>query len=204
MNLIDLILGVPLAYALYRGFTKGLILELATLAGLVIGLYAGIHFSGLAATFLKDTFHLDGKYLPLISFAGVFLLVLAGTYALGKLMEKSAKLMKLNFFNKVAGALFSLSKMALILSFLIFFVNAFAPGGHLFNKEQIGKSFLYKPVTALAPLLLPRVQRVKEITINNKLAGNELNHRNYSSMAAIPGSTLPSRYSSMAPPPVET
>lgn len=160
MNLIDILLGIPLAWAIYRGFKKGLILEFAMLLGLIIGLYAGLHFSKMAAVFIKDTFHIQGSWLPIVSFIIVFILVLLGIYILGKLMEKTAEALMLGLLNKIGGALFSVIKMALILSFILFMLNGLAPGGSIFTKTQRDKSYLYKSVTSFAPFLMPKVKTI--------------------------------------------
>ena len=44
MNSIDIILGIILIYAFYRGIRKGLFATLASLIGLIVGVYGAIHF----------------------------------------------------------------------------------------------------------------------------------------------------------------
>lgn len=162
MNLIDLILGIPLAWALYKGFRKGLILELATLIGLIAGLYAGLHFSHFASDLLRDRFHIQGSWLPILSFGLVFVMVLLGVYILGKLLEKTAEALMLGIFNKIGGAFFALLKMALTLSFLLFLLNNLSPSGSIFTEGQREKSYLYTSVSSFAPFLLPRIKKLPE------------------------------------------
>ena len=38
-SLLDIVLGLPLIWAIFQGWKKGLILQLATLAGLFLGLW---------------------------------------------------------------------------------------------------------------------------------------------------------------------
>ncbi len=45
MNYIDIILGLLLLVAAVRGFMKGFIYEVASLAALILGVWGGIHFS---------------------------------------------------------------------------------------------------------------------------------------------------------------
>lgn len=60
MNYIDIILLLPLLYGAYRGFSRGLIIEVATLLGLLLGVYIAIKFSGytggLSAGFFESLF----------------------------------------------------------------------------------------------------------------------------------------------------
>ena len=45
MNYFDYLLLLPLVYGLYRGFTKGLIIELASLVALIAGVYGAMYLS---------------------------------------------------------------------------------------------------------------------------------------------------------------
>jgi membrane protein required for colicin V production len=147
----------------YKGFQKGLILELAMLVGLIVGLYAGYHFSSWMAAWIKGNFNVQGEYIPLLSFILVFILVLLGMYILGKLIEKTAEALMMGFLNKLGGAVFGALKMAVILSFVIFILNWVSPSGQVFSKAQQEKSFLYKSVSSIAPLLVPKAGKIKSI-----------------------------------------
>jgi len=61
VNTLDIILAVPLLYGLYKGFTRGLIVEIASLVGLVLGIYGGVHFSQKTAAVLGDHVNLTGN-----------------------------------------------------------------------------------------------------------------------------------------------
>ncbi len=158
MNLLDILVAVPLAWSLYKGFRRGLILELATLIGWVVGLYAGLHFSQLALHWLKEQFHADASWLPVLAFALVFLTVFLGVYLLGKLLDKTADALMLGIFNKLGGACFALIKMALILSFLIFLLNRVFPENHPSRLKYQEKSILYKPVSSIAIQIMKAVE----------------------------------------------
>ena len=54
MNSIDIVLGIILIYAFYRGIRKGLFATLASLIGLIAGVYGAIHFSHFAADLLSE------------------------------------------------------------------------------------------------------------------------------------------------------
>ena len=57
MVTIDIVLGVILLIAGYLGFKKGLFVTLASLIGLVAGVYGAIYFSHYAADFLTQRFN---------------------------------------------------------------------------------------------------------------------------------------------------
>ncbi len=87
MNYLDIILILPLLFGAWRGFKKGLIIELFTLLALLVALYAGIHFSDWMAAILQSTFNTQSEYLPIVSFTLIFLAVGAMVYFAGKAIE---------------------------------------------------------------------------------------------------------------------
>ena len=45
MTFLDIIIAIPLVIFIWKGWRKGLVFELANLAGLVVGIYCAVHFS---------------------------------------------------------------------------------------------------------------------------------------------------------------
>ena len=54
MNYIDIFLLVPLLWGAFKGFKKGLIIEVVSLIALGLGIWGGVHFSDFSTTFLAD------------------------------------------------------------------------------------------------------------------------------------------------------
>ena len=116
MSFLDILIFCLLGYAGWKGFKKGFIIELFTFLALFIGLYAGIHFSDFVSEFLMESMNLSpSSYLPVISFAIVFLAIGAMIYFGGKALEKVVKVVQLRLVNKLFGILFSVLKMTFII-----------------------------------------------------------------------------------------
>ena len=75
MNILDLIILIPLAWSAYKGFSKGLIISVASLLALLLGIYGSIRFSDITSGYLIDHFEFSSQYLPIISFAITFILI---------------------------------------------------------------------------------------------------------------------------------
>jgi membrane protein required for colicin V production len=153
MNYIDIILAIPLLWALYRGFTKGFIIEIASLIAIILGVYGSIHFS----YFISNRLNIHSSYSHLIAFAITFLLIVIIIFLLAKLLEKSINLIALGFFNKLAGAFFCLLKYAFILSVLLMFFNKCNSKISIISDKTKKESLLYKPVSWLAPTIIPKL-----------------------------------------------
>src|SRR3990172_5110847 len=102
MNWIDIFICIPLVWGLYKGFSKGLVIELASLAAFFIGIWGAIHFSDFVSGLLQG-WGLTSKYLPVISFCLIFLGIIIAIYAFGKFIDKTIKAASLNIINKITG-----------------------------------------------------------------------------------------------------
>ena len=73
VNLLDIIILVPLLLFAWNGYKKGFIIEVASLAALLIGLYMAFFFSDFAAEMLNDLFDIDQKYVAVFAFLITFI-----------------------------------------------------------------------------------------------------------------------------------
>lgn len=154
MNLLDIILIIPLIWMAYRGFTKGFIIELATLVALIVGIYAAINFSWLSGEFLSEHFKIEEKYLSVISFIVTFLVVVLIVVGIGKVIEKIIDLVALGFINKILGAAFGVLKAVVVLSVILLIIETFDSNDRVITEKSRENSMLYGPVSSVIPKLL--------------------------------------------------
>jgi membrane protein required for colicin V production len=168
MNLLDILLIVPLLWFAYRGFKRGLIIELASLAALILGIFAALHFSWYAGSILDDYFEMDEKYLSLLSFAVTFIVVVLIVYTIGKLIEKVVDMVALGFVNKLFGALFGILKSALLLSVILLVLTSLDKNEKVLTQKAKDNSVLYKPVASIVLYIIPRLD-LEEMDIWKKM-----------------------------------
>ena len=157
MNVLDIIITIPLLFGAYKGFTRGLIIEIASIIGLIAGIYCGVYFSEYAAGLIRQHFNLEGTMLQFASFTVTFLAVVIGVHLLGKILEKVAGLVALKLINKLFGAGFGLLKWAVIVSVLVVVVEAVDSKFGFIPKENKAKSILYEPISSITPLIIPAI-----------------------------------------------
>ncbi len=136
------------------GLRKGLVISLATLAGLLLGIYAAIHFSNFFAGLIRDAFHPSASWLPAISFTVTFLVVLIGVYFLGKAIEKLVDVAGMGLLNHVAGALLGIAKGVLLLSVVFYLGHLVDPSGRILHENARKGSLFYAPVAKVFPYLM--------------------------------------------------
>lgn len=161
MNFIDILLCVPLLWGLYKGFIKGLIIEAATMVAFGLGVWGGIHFSDFIAKKIVEWFSWQSSYLPLVAFAITFLGIVVLVYFIAKLIQRMVEGMALSAVNKIGGAVFGALKFALVMSVIIFMIDAVEQSYPLISVKSKEGSLLYKPVGKIAPLLIPSLNKSK-------------------------------------------
>ena len=123
MNYFDYLLLFPVLYGMYRGFTKGFILELASLIALLAGIYGAMHFSSITFGYLNKVLEIEPSYLQLASYGLTFILIVLLVTISGKILTMLVKMVALGFINRILGAVFGGLKSLLILSVLLMFFD---------------------------------------------------------------------------------
>jgi membrane protein required for colicin V production len=159
MSTLDIILALFLFYFAYKGFSNGFIISIATLAGLILGFYAASHFSEFTANWLQHDMGLKSSNIKLIAYIVTFVIVVVLIFLLGRFMTGVVKTVGLGIVNRLAGAVFGIAKGLLIASFLFLLFSRIDPNESLFTSAQKKGSVLYKPVAAVAPAVIPVVQK---------------------------------------------
>lgn len=158
MNYFDIIIVIPLIWGAYKGYTKGFIIEIASLIALAIGVWGGIKFSSISAKYLSQLFDISEKIMPLLSFAVTFIVIVIGVFAIAKLLQKIIKMVALGFVNRLAGLSFGCLKFTLILSIIINLINILNEQVHFIDEEQQNSSILYQPISKVAQILIPGIK----------------------------------------------
>lgn len=155
---LDIIMLIGILWYAYKGFVKGLVVELASLAALVLGIYIAYHFSDFTSELLRNTFHMQSEYLHIIAFAITFFAVVIATHLLGKIIDAVVNIAMLGIVNKLAGLVFGVLKIGLVISGLFYIIATVDTHHQIITKETQEKSLLYKPVSSLVYKIIPVVE----------------------------------------------
>lgn len=162
---LDIFIAIPLLWGMFRGFRRGLIIELCTLMALVLGVYGAAAFGDMGGSYLQSEFHTEPRVSHVLAFSIIFILIVVIVFIFGKVLEGLIKMVALGIVNKLFGMMFGLLKFALILSGVLFILNGFPLTDNLISNKLKEESYLYAPVQALAPKLFPILK--KQTWLNN-------------------------------------
>ena len=122
VNILDLVFSGLIFYGGFKGFRKGVIVELASMLALVLGIYGAIHFSGYVADKLANHINWDERYVDLAAFGLTSIGIIFGVSLLGKMLTSLAKLVLLNGVNRMLGLLFGGLKLAVFSGVILIFL----------------------------------------------------------------------------------
>ncbi len=142
MNVLDIILAIPMAYFLWKGYKRGLIFEVASLVGIVAGCWAACRFCERVA----DMLDFSGEWAVLAAFFITFVAVLLLSMLLGRCVKNIFKMVKLGFIDRLAGALLGFAKAICILGVFLSYVELIDHNEELLKRDVKDCSKFYKPV----------------------------------------------------------
>jgi len=121
--ILDIIVAVIFLLAIIKGYRQGLIVALFSLIAFVIGIAAAMKLSVVAAGYIGKAVNVSDKWLPIISFAVVFLIVVLLVRLGAKFIQKTVELAMLGWANRVGGILLYVGIYILIFSVLLFYAD---------------------------------------------------------------------------------
>ena len=148
--MVDTLFYIIVILAIIRGWRKGLILALFSVVCGLIGLAAAVKLSAVLATHMKSDLHMVSRWLPVIAFILVFILVILIISWLGKLLEKLIKLVLLEWLNKLSGILLFLILYLAVYSIILFYGTK----TQVISKRAMNDSHFYSLIAPFGPAVI--------------------------------------------------
>lgn len=148
--IIDIIFAVLMAIAVFKGYSRGVIVAALSFAGFFIGLIAAMQLSATAASYITAGTGSSGKWLPFLSFLLVFFIVAFLIRMVARLLQKSIEAIQLGWANRLSGILLYAIIFSIVYSVALYYVQKL----HLLPQETLAASFVYPFLRDLAPSVL--------------------------------------------------
>ncbi len=154
MTGLDVVLGVVLAFGLWRGLRTGALMQVVGTVGWVLGFVAATALMGPVGEAAAASLGVSPRTAPVLGFIVVFGGVLAALTAAAHVARKALQAIQLGALDTAAGGALGALRAAFGLSVLLM-ATSFAPvpgaGPLLVDEADREASALYDPVKALAP-----------------------------------------------------
>jgi len=161
MNTLDAILIIIIVLFAIRGIFRGLITELIVLISLTAGFMLAFSYAGTGIKILQKYFPLLPEFAAkIIAFIIIFLVINIVLRLIGKMLNRFAKFAYLQSINRLAGGLFALTKVSMIISvvFVLIEILPFAPV--ILKAINAHQSFLYPYLRDFAPMVYQSIAAV--------------------------------------------
>ncbi|MDD2319534.1 MAG: CvpA family protein [Geobacteraceae bacterium] len=119
MNLVDILVWVVLLIFAVKGFMKGLVREVCSLLGLVVGGWTAFTYCRPLAEVLQSHIPFSHTVTLLLSFGLIFLALGLFFIFLGYLLTALLKIILLGSLNRIGGVLLGVLQGALVLCILL-------------------------------------------------------------------------------------
>lgn len=159
MNVLDIIFLIPLLFALYRGFKKGLVYMVASILALVLGIAGAIKLRPVFAALLDSVFTISPQYMNTVAFAVAFVTIVIAVHIVAYLVDRLVKAVALNFVNRALGMFFGIVVTAFVISMVLWPINQVNAEKQIIKPGLIEGSFLYKPLSSFAPAVFPYLKK---------------------------------------------
>lgn len=121
--IIDLVFVVVIILAVLQGYRRGLIVGVFSLVAVIIGLAAAMKLSTVAAGYIGKAIKISEEWLPLVSFAVVFLVVVLLIRLGANAIERTIEVVMLGWVNKLGGIILYVAIYTTVFSVLLFYAE---------------------------------------------------------------------------------
>lgn len=153
---IDIAFIIVMAIAVIKGFSKGFVVAMFSFFAYIIGLAAALKLSVVVAHHFESSSSASGKWIPVLSFALVFIIVIFVVNICGRIIRKAVSLAMLGWIDRLAGILLYVMVYLLIFSVILFF----AEKTMLVKPETIASSSVHGFVAPWAPVIIDNLGKI--------------------------------------------
>jgi membrane protein required for colicin V production len=147
MSVIDILLLIPLGYGAWKGWSNGLVKEVAQLVGLVLAAFLAFHNMDSMAAWITAKSGMTGRGALVAGFILLFGLVMFVVSGLVYGLNIILKLTLLSIPNRVVGLFFGILKAGVGVSLMLILLSTMG----MITDDMLNKSRLAPYVKPIAP-----------------------------------------------------
>lgn len=139
MNFIDIIILIILIFFAFRGFNRGFIYELFSIAILIIGLLASFLFFKQISVILNQ--YINNRELSyIVAFLAIFIGITISLITIRNILSNLIESLNITEIDNFLGLIFSIINVIFVVSFVLIFLERHPVFG---IEKAIGKSLIF-------------------------------------------------------------
>ena len=176
MTWLDILILLPLLIGLVRGLMKGLIVEITSIAAIILGVLGAKKWSAAFASWLMMQFEWGEAAALVVAYALLFAGIALGLNIVARLLSKLFQKIHLGWFNRFCGGIFGTAKWGIVILVLVLCVHKLDTQFQFFKPELKQQSVVY---TYLNPYAEKAWEEIKSQVEANKTEAQEANKDNH-------------------------
>lgn len=153
---IDIAFLIVMLIAVYKGFSQGLIVAVFSFLAFIIGLAAALKLSVVVAHYLESSEYTGAKWIPVLSFILVFVVVSLLVNIIARVLKKTFQIAMLGGLDRMGGIIFYIIIYTIIFSVFLFF----AEKTEALSPSTIAASGLYDYISPWGPKVIDSMGKI--------------------------------------------
>jgi membrane protein required for colicin V production len=154
--IIDIIFLFLVVMALFKGYSRGLIVAVFTFLAYIIGLAAALKLSAVVAVSLQEKANVSSSWLPILSFALVFIAVVIVVRIAAKLVKKAVTVALLGWVDIIGGIVLYFLLYLFIYSVILFYADKIG----LISADMKAGSKTFEYIAPVGPTVIDGIGKV--------------------------------------------
>lgn len=151
--IIDVLFLITIALAVFKGWSKGLIAGVFSLAALVLGAAAALKLSAQFSLYLQTETGHPSPLWPVVAFVLIFIVVAIVVKLLAAVINKIFQAIMLGWLNRLAGIVFYALAYIILFSIGLWFANQM----NLLSPDLKESSKVYNRIMPLGPVVISKI-----------------------------------------------
>jgi membrane protein required for colicin V production len=139
-----------MAMAVFKGYSRGLIVAIFSFFAIIIGLAAALKLSTVVADWLGHSTNLASKWLPFLSFVMVMVGFILLIRLVAGIIQKGVEFMLMGWINRLGGIILYAAIYTTVFSVVLFFAEKI----HVLKPHAIQESVLYSYIEPFGPKIV--------------------------------------------------
>lgn len=154
--IIDILFLIVMIIAVFKGFSKGIVVAIFSFIAFIIGLAASLKLSAVVAQHLQTSSGVSGKWMPLLAFSLVFIVVVLLVNIGARIIRKTISMAMLGWLDRLGGIILYIIIYTIIFSVILFFAEKMV----LLRPETIKASKVYRFVAPWGPAVIDNLGKI--------------------------------------------
>ena len=150
MSWLDILILLPLLIGLIRGLMKGLIVEISSIAAIILGFLGAKWWSAAFASWLMQQFNWSETACIVVAYALLFAGIALGLNIVARLLSKLFQKIQLGWINRLLGGVFGTAKWGIVIVALVLCVHNLDKQFQFLSPELKEQSIVYTTLTPYA------------------------------------------------------